>query len=87
MYVRSPNKLRRRRRDKGLSQVQLAALVGCSQQYVSLMENGDDRDVSERIAEKISKYLDVDLEDHFEERPVILDPAVATASRGTGQVA
>jgi len=82
MYVRSPEKLRRRRRDKGLSQIQLAALAGCTQQYISLMENGDDRDVSERIAEKVSRYLDVDLEDYFEERAVVLAGSVATASRG-----
>lgn len=82
MYIRNPEKLRRRRRDKGLSQIQLAALAGCTQQYVSLMENGDDRDVSEKIAEKISKYLDVDLEDYFEERAVVLAGSVATVSRG-----
>jgi transcriptional regulator with XRE-family HTH domain len=87
MFVKNPEKLRRRRRDKGLSQVQLAALAGCTQQYVSLMEKGDDRDVSEKIAERISKYLDVDREDYFDERRVSRMPAVATTSRGTRKVA
>lgn len=82
MFVKSPEKLRRRRRGQGLSQVQLAALAGCTQQYISLIEKGDDRDVSEKIAEKISRFLNVDLEDYFDERRVSRMPSVATPSRG-----
>lgn len=82
MYVKDPTKLRRRRKDKGLTQQQLAALVGCKQQYVSLLESGNDRDCSERIAEKLCRWLDIDLEDYFEERAVVRMPEVATASRG-----
>lgn len=85
MYVRDSQKMRRRRRDKHLSQVQLAALVGCTQQYISLMENGDDRDCSEKIAERICRYLDVDLEDMFDERRIIPDPSIATHSRVTSR--
>lgn len=84
MYVIDPTKLRRRRRDKGLTQQQLAALVDCKQQYISLLESGNDRDCSERIAERICRWLDVDLEDYFEARVVIRTPDVATASRDTG---
>lgn len=40
MYVIDPAKIRRRRRDKGLSQVELAALARCTQQYISLIEQG-----------------------------------------------
>lgn len=82
MYVTKPEGLRRRRRDKHLSQVQLAALAGCTQQYISLIESGDDRDVSEKIAERICRYLDISLEDYFEERRLVRMPSVATASRG-----
>lgn len=82
MYIKSPSKLRRRRKDRGLSQVQLAALAGCTQQYISLLEGGDDHDCSERIAEKICKWLEVDLEDYFDERRVLPMPAVTSASRG-----
>lgn len=81
MYVKDPNKLRRRRRDKGLSQVELAALARCTQQYISLIEQGDDRDVSEKIAERICRYLDIDLEDYFEERRASRNPSVTTPSR------
>lgn len=81
MYVNDPAKLRRRRKDKGFSQKQLAALVDCTQQYISLLENGTDSDCSERIAERICRWLDIDLEDYFEERSVLRMPAVATDSR------
>lgn len=87
MYVRDPLKLRRRRRDRHLSQVQLAALVGCSQQYISLMEQGDDRDVSEKIAERISKYLDVPLEDFFDEHEIVPAAPIATPKRAGSGVA
>lgn len=83
MYVKDGSRLRRRRRDKHLSQVQLAALAGCTQQYVSLIESGLDRDVSEKIAERVCKYLDVDMEDYFEERRVVRMSDDATNSRGS----
>jgi putative transcriptional regulator len=76
MYVKEPNKLRRRRKDKGFSQQQLAALVGCTQQYISLMEAGDDRDCSEKIAERVSRWLDCELEDLFDERQVVHMPSI-----------
>ncbi len=87
MYVKSPERLRRRRKDRGLSQVQLAALAGCTQQYISLLEQGDDRDVSEKIAEKISRWLEVDLEDYFDEHRSDRRPSLATASRVDGDAA
>lgn len=82
MQVKDPTKLRRRRKDKGYSQTDLASLVGCTQQYISMLENGTDSDCSERIAERIAKRLDVDLEDFFEERSIVRTPAVTTPSRG-----
>lgn len=85
MYSKDPHRLRRRRRDKGLSQVQLAALAGITQQYVSLIENSDDRDVSEKVAERICRYLDIDLDDVFDERRPARD--VATVSRVSGDAA
>lgn len=82
MYVIDPNKLKRRRREKGLTQEQLAVFGRCTQQYVSLLESGRDRDCSEDIALRIAKALDVTLEDYFEAREVVRTTAVATASRG-----
>ena len=68
MYVKDPGRLRRRRLTMGLTQRQLAALVGSTQQYVSLLESGNDRDCSERITLKLCRWLEVDPEDYFEER-------------------
>lgn len=81
MYVVDPGKLRRRRKSKGLSQNQVAVLSRCTQQYVSILESGRDRDCSEDIALRIAKALDVDVEDYFEAREVVRIPAVATDSR------
>jgi transcriptional regulator with XRE-family HTH domain len=85
MYVKDGTKIRRRRRDKGLSQVQLAALARCTQQYISLIEQGLDRDISEKLAERICTYLDISLDDYFEERrSAVRAPDVATNTRGAG---
>lgn len=81
MYVKDGPRLGRRRRARGISQSQLAALAKCTQQYVSLIERGVDTDVSERIALAICKWLDIELEDYFEERSVVVTPTVATSSR------
>lgn len=68
MYVKDPGRLRRRRTTMGLTQQQLAALVGSTQQYISLLESGKDRDCSERITLKLCRWLEIDPEDYFEER-------------------
>lgn len=81
MYVIDPDKLKRRRKAKHLTQGDLAYLARCTQQYISLIESGDDRDVSEEIALKITKALDVELEDYFEARAVVSMQPVATPSR------
>ena len=82
MFVIDPAKLKRRRKAKGFTQDDLAYLGRCTQQYVSLLENGTDRDCSEEIALRICKALDVELEDYFEARAVVSMSTVATASRG-----
>lgn len=87
MHVNEPLKLRRARKNRRLSQVQLAALVGCSQQYISLLERGEDRDCSEKVAERICRYLDIDLEDYFTEHHVVYDPRVATVTRDNSDAA
>ena len=81
MIVKDGSRMRRKRKDAGFSQTDLAALVGCTQQYISMLENGTDSDCSERIAERICKRLNVDVEDLFEERQLVRTPAVTTTSR------
>lgn len=87
MYVKDPAKLRRRRKDKGLSQKQLASLIDRTQQYVSLLESGNDRDCSEVVADRICRWLDVDREDYFEARQVSRTSTVTTSSRVSGDAA
>lgn len=87
MKLMDPDRLRRRRRDRHYTQANLAALVGCTQQYISLMEKGLDTDCSELIARKIAKRLDAPLEDLFEERESLSMAARATSKGGSRKVA
>ena len=82
MIVIDPGKLQRRRKAKGLTQMQLSIFARCTQQYISILESGRDRDCSEDIALRVSKALDVDLEDYFEARELTRNPPIATDSRG-----
>lgn len=74
MRVIDPTKIRRRRLDKGFTQSQLAALAGCSQQYISMLESGVDHDCSDRIARQVARWLDVNREDLFEAREIQRTP-------------
>ncbi|MCL8026351.1 helix-turn-helix transcriptional regulator [Nocardioides bruguierae] len=83
MYIKDPDRLRRRRKTKGFTQTQLAVHARCTQQYISKLESGLDRDCGEDIAIRVSKALDIELEDYFETRADVRMPHVATASRGS----
>lgn len=87
MKVKDASKLKRRRRDRHLTQVQLAALVGVTQQYISALETGGDQDCSQKVAEKIARWLDVDREDYFDARVVVSTPSITTDSRVDGNAA
>ena len=67
MKVTNPKRIALARRKKGYTQANLAALIGCTQQYVSMLEGGVDNDCSEKMALAVCKRLDLDLEDVFEE--------------------
>lgn len=84
MRVKDPKKLERARKNQRYTQAELARLARISQQYISVMENEKIRnrpDISEAIAERICRYLAVDLEDHFADVEPLVTPAVATRSR------
>ena len=68
MHVKDPGGLRRRRTELGLTQQQLAALVGTTQQYVSLLESGKDRNCSDRVVTRFCRWLEIERDDYFEER-------------------
>lgn len=81
MHVKDPEKLRRARKRSRFTQMDLSRLVGVTQQYISALETGLDRDCSEQVAERISRYLDFDLEDYFDVRTATVVPVVTTPSR------
>lgn len=85
MRTVDPAKLRRARKKAGYTQDDLARLARISQQYVSMLETGVDRDCSEDVAERICRRLDVDLEDYFTPIPTSSMSAVTTVSRVTSR--
>lgn len=87
MYVIDPDKLKRRRKTRDLTQFQLSVFARCTQQYISLLESGRDRDCSDDIAIRICRALDIELEDYFEARASSPMPQIATRSRVGGDAA
>lgn len=87
MIVKDPTKLRRARRDSGYTQVELARLVDVKQQYISALETGVDKDCSDRVAERICRYLDLRVEDYFNEHRSRRAPSTTTRSRVTSDAA
>ena len=83
MHVKDPGALRRRRRELGLTQQQVAALVGATQQYISLLESGKDRDCSERLVLRLCRWLEVERDDFFEDRGGDPMPGAATGATRT----
>lgn len=84
MRVKDPKKLERARRNRKFTQAELARLARISQQYISVLENEkitNRPDVSEAIAERICRYLAIDLEDHFADVAPLGAPTVTTPSR------
>lgn len=81
MIVKDASELKRARRRSKFTQVDLARLVVVTQQYISALERGADKDCSKNVAERISKYLGVDVENLFEERQASRAAEVATSSR------
>lgn len=83
MKVTNPKRIALARRKRGYTQANLAALVGCTQQYISLLETGVDADCSEEVAIAICKRLDIELEDAFEERLIFSDRPNARSKIGS----
>ena len=83
MKVTKPELIARERRRLGYTQTDLANLVGVTQQYISMIERGIDRDCSEGLALRIAKRLDIDVEAAFDCRSVLHEPAVTRSKIGT----
>lgn len=81
MRVKDPAALRRKRKNRRLSQEDLAYLVHRRQQTISLLESGKMKTLSEDLALALAARLDVDWEDYFtlEEHEVM--PSMANHER------
>ncbi len=73
MKMKDREQMQRWRKRKGLTQGELAFLVGCTQQTISLLETGRMTTLSEYLALAIAKRLGHDWEDLFVacEAPVV----------------
>lgn len=83
MRVKDPAALRRKRKNRGFSQTELAFLVRRGQQTVSFLETGRMKTLSEDLAVSIAARLDVDWEDLFELEEHEVIPKVAHESSST----
>lgn len=83
MRVKDGSAIRRRRDRMRYSQRELALLVKCSQNTIHLLESGKMLTLSDTLALRIAKRLDVDVEDFFEERVSVVMPRVTTGQRDT----
>lgn len=58
------NKVKEKRLEKNLTQLELANLVGVTPKYIGFIENGE-RNPSLQVAQKIAGVLDSTIEDIF----------------------
>lgn len=79
MRIINPGAIARARRRRSLSQSDLAAITGCTQQFISLVETGATATCSERLALTMCKKLDIDVEDAFEYGEAVSMPACTSS--------
>ncbi|AOD23841.1 MULTISPECIES: helix-turn-helix transcriptional regulator [unclassified Rhodococcus (in: high G+C Gram-positive bacteria)] len=85
MQVKDLERLKRERQRRGLAQWELAALVGCTQQTISLLETGKMANLSEELAMKIAKKLDASWDYLFVAHEVIGMTEVANGTDSNRQ--
>ncbi|MBE7195023.1 MAG: helix-turn-helix transcriptional regulator [Gordonia polyisoprenivorans] len=85
MQVRDPAKIRRWRKQRHYSQLDLAMLTKRSQQSISLIERGEMRSITEDFALAIAARLDVPWEELFEAHEIVTSAPVSTAVHSTPQ--
>ena len=74
------NNIKRFREKLGLSQADIANYCGVSREVLSYYENGN-REVSLLHLEKISNYMNIEMEVFLEENPENIQPELALAFR------
>lgn len=57
-------RVRQLRREKGISQSELAAAVGCKQSAISMFEKGDPTKLSDEAVERLAEKFSIKLEDY-----------------------
>ncbi|MCO6633047.1 helix-turn-helix domain-containing protein [Cutibacterium avidum] len=82
MRITNPGAVGRARRRRSLSQTDLAAITGCTQQFISMIETGTTRTCSEALALTICRKLDIDVEDAFAYGEDSYAPAHPSSQRG-----
>jgi putative transcriptional regulator len=86
MRVREGAALRRRRERLGLTQRELAFLARpCSQTTIYLLETRKMTTLTEELAMRIARRLDVPVESLFEDRSTVSADPAATDHRVTGR--
>ena len=85
MKMKDREQMQRGRKRKGLTQGELAFLVGCTQQTISLLETGKMTTLSEDLALAIAKRLGRDWEDLFVACEVSVVPTMKSESLTTRQ--
>lgn len=82
MKIINPRLIATRRREQRYTQTQLALLVGCTQQYISLIESGRAGGCDPRIAAGICHRLGLDVNQAFDpnsDRTFTTSPVVNNA--------
>lgn len=87
MIVNDSEQLREARELAGLTQSELGRLANVTQQYISKLESGRDRDCSDRVAIAIARYTGKrHVSELFTKRAATSTvPQNATATRGSGR--
>lgn len=85
MRTKSPAALAHARERSPFTQVELARVVGCTQQYISALETRPGKNCDQDIAARICRFLGVTLEDYFEPAAAVSSDTGATPSRVTGR--
>lgn len=85
MKMKDRGQMKRWRKRAGLTQGELAFLVGCTQQTISLLETGAMTTLSEDLALGIAKRLGHDWEDLFAACESAAMPVVKSDVHSSGQ--
>jgi transcriptional regulator with XRE-family HTH domain len=79
MKVKDGDRIRRWRKQRRFSQEQLAALVGCSQQFISQLENGVEKTCTSPLGVAIGAWLEVPWEELFDAEEFEIVPGAASS--------